>query len=178
MLSMLVGGLLGCRRDVEKSVEKPAPSAAPIAAPATQPRRHPPLPEDAELGRKATEQWQEHEEEEEHNRRLCFDHERLPQHRALIAALERLRKAYDRAKSKTEIAAAQARAVREAPALRAQFDEIDPWQNSSLLVADYAALLDLLTQPSADLGKLRAELGQRMQQLKLKLKDSQECERE
>jgi hypothetical protein len=171
---MFAGALPGCRR----GVEKPAPSTVPNEVSGAPPRRHPPLPEDAELGRKATEQWQEHEEEEERNRRLCFDQQRLAQHRALLAALERLRKAYDRAKTKTEVGAAQARAAREAPALRAQFDELDPWQNSSLLVADDASLLDLLTQPSADLPKFRAELGQRLQQLKHKLKDSQQCEHE
>ena len=179
----LSSALFGCRRG---AVLKPGADAAPGGAAGAGPRRHPPLPEDPELGRKATQQWQEHEEEEERNRQRCFDHERRPQHRAVLAALERLRKGYDRAKSRTEIAAALARATREAPALREQIDQIDPWQNSSLLVADDAALLDLLTQPpagaqggdAAELKALRGELRQRSQQLQQKLKEADACERD
>lgn len=191
LLTALTSALSGCRRDTseeagEKAGEKLGANPAPVEAAAPKVRRHPPLPEDPELGRKATEQWQEHEEEEERNRQRCFDYERRPQHRTVIAALDRLRKGYDRAKSKSEIAAAQARATREAPALREQFDQIDPWQNSSLLVADYAALLDLLTQPSAgaqsgdaaELKALRAELRQKSQELQQTLKEAEKCERD
>jgi hypothetical protein len=104
----------------------------------------------------------------------------------VFAALERLRKGYDRARSRTEVAAALARATREAPALREQLDQIDPWQNSSLLVADDAALLDLLTQPSAgaqsgdaaELKALRGELRQKSQQLQQKLREAEACERD
>ena len=175
----LSSALDGCRRS---AVQKPGADAAPVESAAVRPRHHPPLPEDPGPGHKAA----EHEEEEERNRQRCFDHERRPQHRAVLAALERLRKGYDRAKSRTEIAAAQARATREAPALREQIDQIDPWQNSSLLVADDAALLDLLTQPpagaqggdAAELKALRSELRQRAQQLQQKLKEAEACERD
>jgi hypothetical protein len=177
LITALTSTLYGCRHDAgektgEKTGEKAGANAASEAA--------------AKQGRKATEQWQDHEQEEERNRQRCFDFERRPQHRTVLAALERLRKGYDRAKSKTEIAAAQARATREAPALREQIDQIDPWQNSSLLVADDAALLDLLTQPSAgaqsgdaaELKALRGELRQRLQSLQQKLKESEKCERD
>jgi hypothetical protein len=179
-IAALTSTLHGCRRDAGDSTDAhPAPLEA-----AAKPRRHPPLPEEPELGRKATEQGQE--DEEERNRQRCFDLERRPQHRAVLAALDRLRKGYERARSKAEIAAAQARAAREGPALREQFDQIDPWQNSSLLVADYAALLDLLTQPfagapsgdAAELKKLRAELRQRLQELQQKLKEAEQCQRD
>jgi len=182
-LLVLSSALYGCRRG---AVQNTGADAAPVEAAAGKPRRHPPLPEEPELGRKATEQGQDHEAAEERNRQRCFDHERRPQHRAVFAALERLRKGYDRARSRTEVAAALARATREAPALREQIDQIDPWQNSSLLVADDAALLDLLTQLSAgaqsgdaaELKALRGELRQKSQQLQQKLREAEACERD
>jgi hypothetical protein len=187
LITALTSALYGCRRDAgDKASENAGASPAPADMAAPKPRSQPPVPEDPELGRKATDPWQEQEEEEQRNRQRCFDFEHRPQHRTVLAALERLRKAYDRAKSKTQIAAAQARATREAPALREQIDQIDPWQNSSLLVADQAALLDLLTQPSAgaqsgdaaELKALRGELRQRLQSLQQKLKESEKCERD
>jgi hypothetical protein len=182
-LSMLGATALGCRRD---STERPTPTATAIEVARVEPRRRAPLPENAELGRKSTEQWEEHEREEEQNRRLCYDHERRRQHRAVTAALERLCQPYERARSKSDIAGAQTLAQREAPALRKQLDDIDPWQNSSLLVADYDALLTLLAQPppgardggAAELGQLRSELGQRLRAIEQKLKAAEECEEE
>ena len=182
LLAGLISALDGCRRDAgDKSGAAPAAGESAAA----KPRRRPP-PDDAELARKAEEQGLDHEEEEQRNRQRCFDYERRPQHRAVLTALERLRKGYERARSKAEIAAAQARAVREAPALREQIDQIDPWQNSSLLVADDVALLDLLTQPSAgaqggdaaELKALRGELRQRAQELQQKLKEADKCQRD
>ena len=80
----------------------------------------------------------------------------------------------------------QALARREAPALRKQLDDIDPWRNSSLLVADYEALLTLLAQPpsaapsgsAVELGPLRSELDQRLRAIDQKLKAAEECEEE
>jgi hypothetical protein len=180
----MLGALaLGCRRD---STEKPTPSAAPIEVARVEVRRHPPLPENAELGRKATEQWEEHEREEEHNRRLCYDHERRPQHRAVTAVLENLRQRYERARSPSDVAGVQALAQSETPALRKQLDAIDPWKNSSLVVKDYEALITLLAQPppgaksgsAAELGALRSEIDQRLRAIEQKLTAAEECEEE
>jgi len=186
-LSMMFGvAALGCRRD---STEEPTPTGAATEVARVEPRRHPRLPEDAELGRKATEQWEEHEREEEQNRRLCYDHERLPQHRAVTAALESLRQRFERARSESDVAGAQALARREAPALRKQLDDIDPWRNSSLLVADYDALLARLAPPPSaapggsalplgPLGPLRSELDERLRAIEQKLEAAEECEEE
>lgn len=187
VLLALAAALAGCRRD---SSQRAAPSTPPIELSAVKPRQHPPLPEDAELGRKSTEQWQEHEEEEEHNRRLCYDHERRAQHRAVAASLERLRKQYARARSKSDLLRARALGEHESAALRKQLDDIDPWQNSSLLVADYDAVLELLAQPyptaklaalsgdATELGKLETELDRHASTIREKLAASEECEEE
>src|SRR5690242_18946931 len=103
-LSMLGALAFACRSD---GTDTAKPTAA-VEVARVEPRRHPALPENAELGRKATEQWEEHEREEEHNRRLCFDHERMPQHRAVTAELERLRERYETARSAPDLAAARA----------------------------------------------------------------------
>jgi len=183
-LLALASAVPACRRDPE--LQRGAAGAAPIEVATSKPRQHPPLPENEELGRQATEQWQEHEEEEERNRRLCFDHDRLPRHQSVLAALGRLRESYQRARSKPDVARARAQAEQLAPSLRKQFDEIDPWQNSSLLVADYAALLEQLTQPgpgpqsgnAADLRELQTELTRKLRGLEHKLKNSEDCQHE
>ena len=183
-LLALATAVPGCRREPE--AQRGAAGAAPIAVAPNQPRQHPPLPEDEQLGQHATAQWQEHEEQEERNRRLCFDHERLPQHQSVLAALGRLRESYQRAKSKRDLARARAQAEQRAPSLRKQFDEIDPWQNSSLLVADYAGLLEQLTQPSAgalsgnaaERLELQGELTGKLRALEHQLKESEGCERD
>jgi len=181
--------LPACRRDATESASGVAGSAARAPQPALpQPRRHPPLPEDAELGRQATAQWQEHEEEEERNRRRCYDHERLAQHRAVVASLDGLRQRYERAKSQTELARARLAAQHDAAALRARIDAIDPWQNSSLLVADYDTLLAALEGRTADApsagasqeppGRLRAELNRQRKTIQQKLAEADECEQD
>ena len=184
LLLALAAAVPACRRNTE--AQRGAAGAAPIGVATNRPRQHPPLPENEELGRQATEQWQEHEEEEERNRRLCFDHDRLPRHQSVLAALARLRENYQRARSKRDVARARAQAEQRAPSLRKQFDEIDPWQNSSLLVADYAELLDQLTQPAASaqsgnhtaLLQLQTELTHKLLELEHGLKDSEGCEHE
>jgi hypothetical protein len=184
VLLVLACAVPGCRREPE--AQRGAAGAARSELAPSPARQHPPLPEDEQLGRHATEQWEEHEQEEERNRRWCFDHERLPLHHGVLAALGRLRESYQRARSKRDVARARAQAEQRAPSLRKQFDEIDPWQNSSLLVADYAGLLEQLTQPSAgalsgnagELRELQSELTRKLRELEHGLKESEGCEHE
>jgi hypothetical protein len=107
----------------------------------------PPLPEDPVAGRRSTAQWQEHLEEEEHERRLGYDRRRLGQHRAVLASLHGLRQRYDRAKTNRAVASASAFCRDRAPELRRRITAIDPWGVSSKLLGDYGAMVDVLTGP-------------------------------
>ena len=71
------------------------------------------LPEDPDAGRKSEAQWRKHMDWEERERRLSFDKNRIPEHRAVIQRLAAARARYDRAKTK----AAVERVRSEMPAL-------------------------------------------------------------
>jgi hypothetical protein len=123
----------------------------------TKERQHPRLPENPELGAKSSAQWQEHLEEEEEHRQLCYDRDRLGQHREVMSQLASLRQRYDQARSEAELASARAQGQRQAPALQKQLDAIDPWKNSSVALPQQQAMLKLLVEsyPGARLEALR-----------------------
>lgn len=126
-------------------VEQPA-----AIAPATKQRLHPPLPEDPKLAAKSSAQWAEHLHEEEEHRQLCYDRDRLVQHRAMMTELASLRQRVDRARSEADVAKARADGQRLAPDLQKRLDAIDPWKNSSMVLPDQQAMLKLLVESYPD----------------------------
>lgn len=151
----IVFTLVACQ---EREHEAPtAPEPAVTAAIAPKPRARPQLPEDPELAAKSSAQWEEHLREEEEHRQLCYDRDRLPQHRSVMAQLTAMRQRYDGAKSEAALASARAQVNQRAPALRKTLDEIDPWKNSSRALPEQEAILNLLVQsyPDARLAALR-----------------------
>ncbi len=148
------------------------------------------LPEDPDAGSKSEAQWRKHMDWEERERRLSFDKNRIPEHRAVIQRLAAARARYDRAKTK----AAVERVRSEMPALRqdlqARATEIDHWRVSSPLLADYDvemaelesaypdARLAALAGDAQPLRALRARMDQRKKKMTEWLADAKESEGE
>ena len=114
------------------------------------------LPEDPVAGARSTQQWREHLVEEEHERKLHYDRDRLKQHRAVVKFLLATRARYDRAKTKAAVAAFRARLPPAVDGVRKQITAIDKWGTNSNLLADYDALLKALsaTYPAARVAAL------------------------
>jgi hypothetical protein len=107
------------------------------------------LPEDPVAGAKSTAQWRTFMAAEERERRLHFDRNRIRQHRGVLRVLKAARVRYDRARTKAAVDAARARFPATADDVRRRMTEIDHWGNNSNLLADYGALLQLLTDDYA-----------------------------
>ncbi|HTV25729.1 MAG TPA: hypothetical protein VMG12_43835 [Polyangiaceae bacterium] len=127
LLALTALGALGCREREPVKAGESAPTLAPAAAGAT-----------ASAPRNA-------QRDEEH-RRLCYDRDRLVQHRALLGALQELRQREERAKTEADVHAAQAHARQQAVALRRQLLELDPTKNNSLAARDLEMMLELLLE--------------------------------
>jgi hypothetical protein len=176
---------LACKKAPAPAPGAPAPAIASQADP--RPKR---LPEDPVKGAKSTAQWQEHLREEEEERRLAYDQSREKEHEAVLAALEKARDRIDSAKTKAELNVAAAAVKASLPALRKKVDAIDPKRQSSNLLTDYEAILELLAGPyvtarSAAIegdgqgsGQLRADIERRLAKARAWLeKESEEAER-
>jgi len=156
----------------------------------TKQRLHPPLPEDPKLAAKSSAQWEEHLHEEEEHRQLCYDRDRLAQHREVMTQLTSLRQRYDDARSEAELAKARAQVERQAPALQKLLDVIDPWKNSSFAVPQQQAMLKLLVESypvvrlealrgdGQNSGRVAAELERRAESIRQLLERAERCKDE
>jgi hypothetical protein len=170
-LAAAVGFLLA---SVHASRAQPPPGAQPAPPPRAGDR----LPEDPVLGAKSTAQWRQHMIEEEHERKLHYDRDRLKQHRAVVKFLVATRARYDRAKSKAAVSAIQTRLPPAVDAVRKQITAIDKWGTNSNLLEDYDAFLKALSDgyptariaaldgDRAPLDALRADLDRRTKHIK------------
>src|SRR5262249_53860215 len=65
------------------------------------------LPEDPVEGKRAEAQWREHMADEEHERQIAFDGQRVAAHRSVVALLLAARGTYDRAATEAALATAR-----------------------------------------------------------------------
>ena len=133
-----------------------AADAGPPPTPAAASDR---LPEDPVAGAKSTADWRAFMAQEERERRLNFDRRRLKQHRALVRTLKAARARYDRARTVAAVEAIRAGFPATADEAHRRMTEIDHWGNNSNLLADYDAILKVLSgdYPSARLAELRGD---------------------
>jgi hypothetical protein len=124
----------GCRRS---SVAAPPPQPQPPPQPSQ-------LPEDPVEGAKATAQWRAHLAEEERERKLRYDRDRMKDHRAVLRFMESTRARYDRAANAAAVAAIRARLPPAIEAVRGRITRIDKWGVNSGLLQDYDAMLKAL----------------------------------
>lgn len=140
--------------------------------------------EDPVAGKKAEAERAAEEAREERARRLRYDRDHMRAHRAVLAVIRKARARYDRVRSRRALDAA-ADAVRGiVAAARQDVQEIDRWRNSSMVLADYDALLALLEkqypegvaeslrgEPRA-LGDVRAQFDARIKKVRAWLSDA------
>lgn len=115
--------------------------------------------EDPLAGKKAEAERAAEEAREERARRLRYDREHMRAHRTVLALIRKARARYDRVRSARALDAT-ADAVRAIVVkARQEVQEIDRWRNSSMVLADYDALLALFDQPypAAVAASLRGE---------------------
>jgi hypothetical protein len=121
---------------------RPQPSARPQAPqPPPQPSQ---LREDPVEGAKATAQWRAHLAEEERERKLRYDRDRMKDHRAVLRFLVTTRARLDRAASPAAVAAIRAKLPPALAAVRRRVTGIDKWGVNSNLLQDYDAMLKSL----------------------------------
>jgi hypothetical protein len=149
-LLLVCGWLCGCSQ--ERSPRAVATSSsAPAAVVSTQAgsptAAAPSLPEDRIAGARSEAQWREHLQEEERERKVIFDHRRLPQHRVLLALLQDTRARYDRAKTPAALLKAEQSFTQASASIQQRLEQLDRWGNSSNLLSDYGALLQLFGGP-------------------------------
>lgn len=134
-----------CREQpVRPETARPASQATPVSATSSR-RPAAQLPEDPSAGTRAKERWREHLRYEERERRMRFDRRQLGEHRALTRKLQESRRAYDAAASTAKLARATDAFRASLPQLVQAKQAIDPWGNSSNLLAEYGSLIELLT---------------------------------
>ena len=133
-------------------------------------RADPMPPEDPVAGAKSTAQWRQHLADEERERQLQFDGQRLKQHRAVVKLLTAARARFDRAKSKAAVLSAQKRLLPVVEEIQRRIKQIDRWGNNSRLLVDYdtyvkalsahypAARIDMLEGHPAALDTIRGQL--------------------
>lgn len=146
LLALAVAGL-GCK------ASQTAPAAPPEATPALEAAALPAndrLPEDPEAGKRSELQWREHLREEEKERQLMFDGQRLAQHRALIQLLIKAQQRLDGARNEPGLARQREAVAKASVDFRRRITEIDHWGVNSRLLADYEALIELLAGPYAE----------------------------
>jgi hypothetical protein len=108
-------------------------------------RADPMPPEDPVAGSKSTAQWRQHLADEERERQLQFDGQRLKQHRAVLKLLTAARARYDRARSKAAVLSAQKRLPPVVEEAQRRIKQIDRWGNNSRLLVDYDTYLKALS---------------------------------
>lgn len=191
--------IAGCRGQSSAPAPSPAPAAETKTAAAKQAATEPAalkpakpgrLPEDPIAGKRSTEQWREHLEEEEHERQLGFDRERVVQHRAVVKAITAARARYDRARTEAAVAKARTDVRRRIADVRSKVTRIDHWGVNSPLLPDYEALTASLDGAYADakiaalrgdpgpLAQASAAFDQRMKKIAEWLKEAAESEPE
>jgi hypothetical protein len=146
----------GCRQSTD--APRPAASAAlppSSSAPVADPSR---LPEDPVAGKAAEAQWREHLAEEEHERQIAFDGQRIKAHRGVVTLFTAAQTQYDRAQNEGALKKARADMVGRVAEIRRRVTEIDHHGVSSHLLKDYEALEALLSADYAD-AKLTALQG-------------------
>jgi hypothetical protein len=167
----------------------PAPAApGPVPAPATpDPSR---LPEDPIAGKQSERQWREHMQDEERERQLAFDHNRVRAHRSVVRLIGAARARYDRARSAAAVAKVRSDMPAQIAEIRRRVTEIDHWGVNSPLLPDYEALENSLSAAYADaklaalngdataLAALRADFDQRVKKMAAWLEEAAEGERE
>jgi hypothetical protein len=164
----------------------PAPAPAPPAA-TPDPSR---LPEDPIAGKQSEQQWRQHMEDEERERQLAFDHNRVRAHRAVVRLFGAARARYDRARSAAAVAKVRSDMPAQIAEIRRRVTEIDHWGVNSPLLPDYEALENSLSAAYADaklaalngdataLAAQRAEFDQRMKKIAAWLEQAAEGEHE
>jgi hypothetical protein len=150
-LLLVCAGLCGCNQERSPRAVATSPSA-PAAVVSTQAGSPtaaavPSLPEDRIAGARSEAQWREHLQEEERERKVIFDRRRLPQHRALLALLQDTRARYDHAKTPAALLKAQQSFTQASASIQQRLEKLDRWGNSSNLLGDYSALLQLFAGP-------------------------------
>jgi len=110
-------------------------------------------------GARATAEWRAHMVQEEHERKLHYDRDRIREHRALVRVLAAARGRYDRARTPAAVAAAQTRLAETTADARRRIAAIDHWGVNSNLLGDYDAILTLLADeyPAARGAALRGD---------------------
>jgi hypothetical protein len=145
MLVMLLLALAGCR---EKAATAPPEPARPVVpSPAAADTR---LPEDPVQGKRSEEQWKEHLEEEEHERQIAFDAQRIPEHRAVVQLVSAARARYDAATTVEAVTRARSDVGGRVKELRKKVTELDHWGVNSRLLPDYAAFEAMLEKDYPD----------------------------
>ena len=134
-------------------------AGAALGAAADVARADPMPPEDPVAGAKSTAQWREHMVQEERERQLQYDRDRLKQHRVVLKLLVAARARYDRAKSKTAVVAIQKRLPPAVEDIRRRITQIDRWGNNSRLLTSYDAYLKALSDgyPAARIAALAGD---------------------
>ena len=152
-------GETGCqgKRAVPVQASSPATasSLAPRVAAAADSTR---LPEDPIAGARSEAQWREHLADEERERKALFDRRHRVDHEAVLAFLRDSRARYDRAQTPAAVLGLKREFPSTSAAIRRRIEQIDRWQNSSNVLADYATLLQLLSEPYPQ-ARLRALSG-------------------
>jgi hypothetical protein len=162
-----------------------------FSAPSAQPTRPGDrLPEDPVAGAKSTQQWRQHMVDEEHERKLHYDRDRMKKHRAVVKFLVATRARYDRAKTKAAVTAIRTRLPPAVDGVRKQITAIDKWGTNSNLLEDYDVMLKALSDgyPAARIAALdgdrapldaqRAEFDRRLKHIKDWLAEAAESEDE
>jgi len=152
------------RPEAPSQAAPPAPAVAErprLAARAPGAQNAPRLPEDPEAAKRATAQWNEHLAEEDHNRQLVFDRDRMPAHQGLLKLVVAARARYDRARNEAALNAARDGMPAQLAKIQERVTKLDPWGTGSRLLSDYAALQAALaaSYPDAKLAALRGDAG-------------------
>jgi len=137
-----------CRQAPETPAPAPSSVSTPTSAASSQdPTR---LPEDPIAGKASEAQWRQHMEEEEHERQVAFDSQRLEAHRTVKRLIAAGRARYDRAQTDSAVGKARSDVGRQVAEIRRRVTELDPWGVNSPLLGEYEKLEALLSGGYAD----------------------------
>jgi len=128
--------------------------------------------------------------DEERERKALFDRQRSVEHEAVLAFLRDSRARYDRAMTPAAVRGLQRAFPSNSAAIRRRIEQIDRWHNSSNVLADYATLLQLLSEPypqarvralsgaQDELAKVRREVDERTKKVRDWLTEAAQAEGE
>jgi hypothetical protein len=116
----------------------------------------PPLKEDPAAGKRSELQWKKHLQAEEVERKMFFDKNHAPEHRALITRIKEARERLDKPKTPGDLQNALAALQAPLQELQSGIDALDRWKTSSQLIPDYEALIGALREgyPAARLAAM------------------------